>query len=242
MRAEDRLIRASILDFRAKLENQCKVFPVYTLLRASIHDFRAKLENRCRVLPVYALLRASILDFKSRLGNRCKVVPVYTIFRASILDFRAKLENRCRVLPVYALLRASILDFRARLGNRCKVFPVYILFRASILDFKPRLANRCRGEWFRLLQPSRTQAGTGCHEGGIILSTKPPERHLSLPQQRSASDSNLRSGKEEWFACCVRGGNDLPRPILIFVASKKKGFACSIRRERRQGQDAMKAA
>ena len=51
MHAEDRLLPASILDFRAKLENQCKVFPVYTLLRASIHDFRAKLENRCKVFP-----------------------------------------------------------------------------------------------------------------------------------------------------------------------------------------------
>ena len=28
VRAEDRLIRASILDFRAKLENRCKIFPV----------------------------------------------------------------------------------------------------------------------------------------------------------------------------------------------------------------------
>ena len=27
----------------------------------------------------------------------------------------------------------------------------------------------------------RAQAGTGCHEGGIILSKKPPEWHLSLP-------------------------------------------------------------
>ena len=47
IRAEDRLIRASILDFRAKLENQCKVFPVYTLFRASILDFRPRLANRC---------------------------------------------------------------------------------------------------------------------------------------------------------------------------------------------------
>ena len=35
-----------------------------------------------------------------------------------------------------------------------------------------------------------------CHEGGIILSKKPPEWHLSLPQQRSASDSILRCRKE----------------------------------------------
>ena len=113
------------------------------LLRASILDFRAKLENRCKVLPVYALLRASILDFMPRLANRCKYFPENNLLRAVILDFRPKLENRCRVLPVYALLRASILDFRARLVNLCKVFPVYTLFRASILDFVPRLRNRC---------------------------------------------------------------------------------------------------
>ena len=39
---------------------------------ASILDFRVKLANRCKLLPVYALLRASILDFKAKLGNRCK--------------------------------------------------------------------------------------------------------------------------------------------------------------------------
>ena len=50
------------------------------------------------------------------------------------------------------------------------------------------------------LQRSRgVQAGTGCHEGGIILSKKPPEWNLSPPQQRSASESNLFCGKVEWF-------------------------------------------
>ena len=74
----------------------------------------------------------------------------------------------------------------------------------SILRFR-------EGEWFRLLQSSRqrriarlqrsrgAQAGTGCHEGGIILSKKPPEWRLSPPQQRSASESNLLCGKVEWF-------------------------------------------
>ena len=42
------------------------------------------------------------------------------------------------------------------------------------------------------------QAGTGCHEGGIILSKKPPEWRLS------------------------RRVNDL-RPILIFLAAKENG-------------------
>ena len=83
-----------------------------------------------------------------------------------------KLGNRCRDCPIFALLRAVILDFKARLGNRCRVFPGNAHKCASILDFKPKLENRCRGEWFRLLRSWR--------------------------QRFSASDSNFRSGKEEW--------------------------------------------
>ena len=62
MRAEDRLIRASIHDFRAKLENRCKVFPVYTIFRASILDFRARLGNRCKECPCFGPGAAVILD------------------------------------------------------------------------------------------------------------------------------------------------------------------------------------
>ena len=42
----------------------------------------------------------------------------------------------------------------------------------------------------------------------------------------SASDSNFRSGKENGSACYGRSGNGIPRPILIFVAAEKNGFAC----------------
>ena len=66
---------ASILDFKPRLENRCKLFPVYTLIRASILDFRAKLANRCKLFSVYTLIRASILDFRARLANRCRVSP-----------------------------------------------------------------------------------------------------------------------------------------------------------------------
>ncbi len=44
--------RASILDFKARLANRCKLFPVYTLFRASILDFKARLENRCSTIVV----------------------------------------------------------------------------------------------------------------------------------------------------------------------------------------------
>ena len=44
---------------------------------------------------------------------------------------------------------------------------------------------------------------------------------------RSASDTNFRRSKENGSACYGRSGNDLPRPILIFVAAEKNGFACN---------------
>ena len=47
------------------------LFPVYAFLRASILDFKAKLGNRCKVFLGNSLFRASILKFKPRLGNRC---------------------------------------------------------------------------------------------------------------------------------------------------------------------------
>ena len=62
-RAEDGLLPAVIPDFRPRLGNRCKLFPVYVLLHAAILDFRVELGNRCKVLPVYVLLRAAILDF-----------------------------------------------------------------------------------------------------------------------------------------------------------------------------------
>ncbi|MDD7532246.1 MAG: hypothetical protein SPK30_06145, partial [Candidatus Cryptobacteroides sp.] len=57
--------------------------------------------------------------------------------------------------------------------------------------------RRYSEEWPACGMSWLTKAGTGCHEGGIILSKKPPEWRLSLPQQRSASDSILRCRKEK---------------------------------------------
>ena len=57
-------------------ETLTMVLLVYTFLRASILDFRPRLGNRCKLFPVYTIFRASILDFKARLGNRCKLFPV----------------------------------------------------------------------------------------------------------------------------------------------------------------------
>ena len=96
------------------------------LLHASILDFKPKLGNRCKLFHDYTLLRASILDFKPRLGNRCKETLKNSPKAASILDFKPKLGNRCKLFPDYTLLRASILDFNPRLGNRCSTIVVAV--------------------------------------------------------------------------------------------------------------------
>ena len=44
-----------------------------------------------------------------------------------------------------------------------------------------------------------------------------------------ASDSNFCSVKEEWFRLLRSWRQRSSRPILIFVASKKNGFACCVR-------------
>ena len=62
------------------------------------------------------------------------------------------------------------------------------------IDAAPSLLHRRTA---RLQRSRGVQAGTGWHEGGIILSKKPPEWRLSPPHQQSASDSNLRRSKEE---------------------------------------------
>ena len=79
-------------------------------LTASILDFRARLGNRCRVFPGNAFQRASILDFGARLANRCKVFSGNSPKAASILDFGARLANRCSFLPGNASCTAVILD------------------------------------------------------------------------------------------------------------------------------------
>ena len=79
---------------------------------ASILDFKLRLGNRCKVSPDYALLHASILDFKARLGNLCKVSPDYALLRASILDFKLKLANRCKLFLGNSPKAEVILDLR----------------------------------------------------------------------------------------------------------------------------------
>ena len=141
----DVLLHASILYFKTRLENRCKLFPVYALLRASILDFRARLANRCKLFPDYTLLRASILDFKPKLGNRCSTIvvavengPPATAVAATI--FRVRFKFLC-----------SKEEWPACYGRSGNDLPRPILITLQQRRTARWLQHRCcTEEWFRL--------------------------------------------------------------------------------------------
>ena len=71
-----RLSCAVILDFKPRLANRCKVFPVYGHLRAVILDLRGSIWESLHGLPGNSLVAAAILDFRARLANRCSIIVV----------------------------------------------------------------------------------------------------------------------------------------------------------------------
>ena len=78
MRAEDRLLRASILDFKPRLENRCKLFPENILLPASILDFMGSIWES---LQGYARLRPLVCSDSGfqgvNLGITARLLSVY---------------------------------------------------------------------------------------------------------------------------------------------------------------------
>ena len=62
----------------------------------------------------------------------------------------------------------------------------------------------------------RMQAGTECHEGGIILSKKPPEWHLSLPLPVLGSWCSLPPLPVVGFWCSIP-----PLPVVLLQAVTK---------------------
>ena len=80
-----------------------------------------------------------------------------------------------------------------------------------------RLQRPSRQERMARLQQSRVaQAGTECHGGGIILSKKPPEWHLSLPLPVADFWSSLLPLLEAGFWCSLP-----PLPVVLLQAVTK---------------------
>ena len=119
----------------------------------------------------------------------CRVLPVYTFFAAVIANSGLKIRNRCADCPCFDLLAASIRKSGLEIENRCTDYSCFDLMAASIRKSGLEIENRCSAivpasRTARLQRSRGVQAGTGCHEGGILLSKKPPEWHLATPQQR----------------------------------------------------------
>ena len=164
----------------------CTDCPCFDLLAASIRKSGLEIENQCTDCPCFDLLAASIRKSGPEIENRCTDCPCFDLLAASIRNSGLEIENRCTDCPCFDLMAASIRKSGLEIENRCS---------AIVPASRTARLQRSRG----------AQAGTGCHEGGIILSKKPPEWHLATPQQRSASDSNFLCRKEErpaYGSCC----------------------------------------
>ena len=97
------------------------------------------------------------------------------------------------VLPVYALIRAVILDFSGSIRESLQVFA-------------------------RKRPPACSDSGFEGGEFGNRCMVPPAEFVVST---LSASDSNFRSVKGEWFRLLRSLRQHFPRPIPIFVAASK---------------------
>ena len=75
---------------------------------ASILDFRPRLGNRCKLFPVYTLFRASILDFKPKLGNRCTIFPVYPVSVSAIMYRDLIVKRTAGQFPAVLILLDAI--------------------------------------------------------------------------------------------------------------------------------------
>ena len=81
-----------------------------------------------------------------------------------------------------------------------------------------RLQRPSRQERMARLQQSRVaQAGTECHGGGIILSKKPPEWHLSLPLPVADFWCSLPPLPVVGFWCSIP-----PLPVVLLQAVTKE--------------------
>ena len=124
--------------------------------------------------------------------------------RFASLGLKSRIDARIAPVLTLWLHRFASLGLKSRIDARIAPDLTSWLQRLPSLSLKSGIAAApsLRQRRIARLQQSRgVQAGTGCHEGGIILSKKPPEWRLSTPHQRSASDSNFLCRKTEQPAC-----------------------------------------
>ena len=128
----------------------------------------------------------------------------HCFYRFASLGLKSGIAARIATVLAFWLHRFASLGLKSRIDAGIAPILTFWLHRFASLGSKSRIAAAPSLRQRRLARLQRrrgVQAGTGCHEGGIILSKKPPEWRLSTPHQRSASDSNFLCRKTEQPAC-----------------------------------------
>ena len=148
--------------------------------------------------------RFASLGLKSGIAARFAPDLTSLLHRFASLILKSRIDARIALVLTSLLHRFASLGLKSRIDARFAPVLTFWLHRFASLGLKSGIAAApsLRQRRTARLQRSRgVQAGTGCHEGGIILSKKPPEWRLTPPDQRSASDSILLCGIVEQPAC-----------------------------------------
>ena len=124
-----------------------------------------------------------------------------------IHDSGLEIKNRCTETPEITQICATIPDSGLEIKNRCTENPEISRIATVPSSRQQRMA--------RLQHGRAVQAEAGCHEGGIILSKKPPEGRLSPPLQRCLCPilffvATTKNGPPAAWSCCA-GGDRMPR-------------------------------
>ena len=143
-------------------------------------------------------MAASIRKSRLEIENRCTDCPCIGLLAASIRKSGLEIENRCTDCPCFDLLVASIRKSGPEIRNRCTEVPEICPIAAVIVNSGPEIKNHC----------------------SAIVPASRIARLRSRCRNGAASDSNFLRRKVERPACAVVAAT-LPRPILIFFASKK---------------------
>ena len=127
----------------------------------------------------------------------------FDLFAASIRKSGLEIGNRCTDCPCFDLFAASIRKFGLEIKNRCRDCPCFDLLAASIRKSGLEIGNRC------------TEVPGMMLAVAVIVNSGPEIKNHCVPSFRQV----------EWPACAVVAAT-VPRPILIFVVSKKSSSAC----------------
>ena len=171
--------------------------------RASILDFKPRIGNQCIDSGDFRGFRAAILDFRPKLGNRCIEPGQFRGFPAVILDFRPRIGNRCSDGGLQAEL--ITLRQRSRSGNEDQNRTRKVV---AALNWQPNPLGNSHQYFKRTLQyclfkrithsssSTTPQDNLSKHSRAQPLSTLPQQIFSTTPQNNHSAQSPSTSSAQ----------------------------------------------